>query len=169
MARFVLPALCLATVFPAPALALGDARQEVETPKVEIRDLVYIGGSAKVPSGKLATLDASDEQAMRISWKGGNWELPYSRIQTLYVSLSRPSALVELGGATYGLLLLGALRGRKGYLSIRYEEPDATSKTCSFLIPPSGALKSVEILAKKANRNIVFESEEARRRLQGRK
>jgi len=52
---------------------------------------------------------------------------------------------------------------------VRYEEPDGASRTCLFLIPPSGALESVEILAKKSHRNIVFESEEARRRLQGRK
>jgi hypothetical protein len=156
-------------MLPGPVCAWKAGSQGTEPAKGEIQDLIYIGGSAKAPSSKLAILDLSDEQVMRIAWKGGNWELPYSRIQTLYVTLSRPSALVELSGATYGLLMLGALRGRKGYLSVRYEDPDATSRTCLFLIPPSGALKTVETLARKSGRNIVFESEEARRRLQGRK
>jgi hypothetical protein len=169
MARFSALAWMLVSVLAAPMLAQGGAQQEAETRKGEIAGLTFIGGSAKVPAGKLAVLDVSEEQVMRITWKGGSWELPYSRVQTLYVSLSRPSAMVEMAGATYGLLLLGALRGRKGFLSVRYEDPDGDSQTCWFLVPPGGALESVQILAKKSNRNIVFESEEARRRLQGRK
>jgi len=169
MARFSALAWMLVSVLAAPILAQGGAQQEAGTRKGEIGGLAFIGGSAKVPAGKLAVLDVSEEQVMRITWKGGSWELPYSRVQTLYVSLSRPSAMVEMAGATYGLLLLGALRGRKGFLSVRYEDPDGASRTCWFLVPPGGALESVQILAKKSNRNIVFESEEARRRLQGRK
>jgi len=169
MRRVFLLVLPLAFLFHRLAVGQKTDQQEPQPVKGEIRDLAYIGGSAKVPPGKLAVLEVSDEQLMRITWKGGSWELPYSRIQTLYVSLSRPSAMVEMAGATYGLLLLGALRGRKAYLSVRYEDPDGASKTCLFVIPAGSGQNTVDTLGKKSSRNVVFESEEARRRLQGRK
>ena len=66
----------------------------------EAIDPVYVGGDARVPSGKLAELDASDEKVMRIRWDEGNWEVPYERITVIYVSLSRPSAMVITAGCS---------------------------------------------------------------------
>jgi len=136
-------------------------------PKEEIREPVYAGGALKLPSGATGKLDVRGEATLKVVWKSGEWELPYTRVQTLYASLSRPSAMVELGGVHYAFLL-GAMKNRKLYLSMRYLEPDGSSSNCYFLVPVS-ASELVDVLAKKTNRNVVFESEEARRRLHGRR
>lgn len=144
----------------AGALVLAQSKEEISEP-------IYAGGSLKVPSGTLGKLDVRDDAALKVVWKGGEWRLPYNRVQTLYASLSRPSALVELAGVA-AAFTLSAFRNRKTYLSLRFEESDGTSHYCYFLIPP-GTGETVDVLAKKSNRNVVFESEEARRRLYGRR
>ena len=128
---------------------------------------VYAGGDTKVvPAGQAARLDLRDERFLKLSWKGGgSWELPYERIQTLYVSLSRPSAMVELGGISYAFLF-GALKGRKSYMSVRYEDANGVPRTCYFYLPP-GASEAVDMLAQRSKRNPVFESHESKRAVYG--
>ena len=105
-------------------------------------------------------LDARDERVMRILWVEGSWQLPYERITTLYVSLSRPSAMVELGGE----FMLGALKHRRLYLSVRYDEINEVPAKCIFLVR-QGYGQVVDLLAERSKRNVVFETYDARRRL----
>jgi hypothetical protein len=128
-------------------------------------DPIYAGGNASVPSGKRAVLDAGDERVMRVLWQEGVWELPYSRITNLYVSLSRPSAMVELGGSLLTApFMLGAMKNRKLYLSVSYDGLNAPSGKCIFLVR-QGYGDAVELLAKRSQRNIVFETFDAKRRM----
>ncbi len=130
----------------------------------EVTNPVYVGGDARVPSGKLAELDARDEKVMRIQWDEGSWEIPYERITVIYVSLSRPSAMVELGSP----FTLGALKHRKIYLSVRYDEENEVAGKCIFLVR-EGYGETVELLAERSKRNVVFETYDAKRRLKKRK
>lgn len=146
-----------------------DAETEKEKEKEknndkESNDPIYAGGNAPVPSGKRAALDASDERVMRISWQEGVWELPYDRITNLYVSLSRPSAMVELGGLFTAPFMLGALKNRKLYLSVSYSEANEIPGKCIFLVR-QGYGKTVELLAERSKQNVVFETYDAKRRL----
>jgi hypothetical protein len=128
----------------------------------------YVGGSATVPRNVVGVLDVEDDDSLRITWEGGRWELPYERIQVLYVSVSRPSAMVELGGLS-AWFLLAATKGKKCYLSLQYEEPNTRPQKCFFLIRGKNARRVMEALEKKSKRPLVFESEEARRRVAGAK
>jgi hypothetical protein len=130
----------------------------------ESNDPIYAGGNAPVPSGKRAVLDASDERVMRILWQEGVWELPYDRITNLYVSLSRPSAMVELGGLFTAPFMLGALKDRKLYLSVSYSETNEIPGKCIFLVR-QGYGKMVVLLAERSKHNVVFEAYDAKRRL----
>ena len=153
--------LCVA----APPRASGFS-PDPETKPGEVHQPVYAGGSMRLQVDGLATMDLTDDAAMRVAWKGGDWSLPYGKIQTLYVSLSRPTALVELAGATYGASLFGLFKNRKLYLSVRFEDKDGASQTCLFLLPP-GSGELVDLLATKSRHGIVFESHEARRTMEG--
>ena len=160
----VLLIVLLVSTLHGPAVFLGQADQKgKEAPN----GILYVGGSAEVPKNVVGALDVEDGESLRISWEGGQWELPYKRIQVLYVSVSRPSAMVELGGIS-AWFLLAATKGKKCYLSVQYEEPNAHPKKCFFLIKGKSASRVMETLEKKSNRSLVFESEEARRRVAGR-
>jgi len=123
---------------------------------------LYAGGAAKIPSDKPARLDVSGDEVLTVRYKGGSWSLSYTRIRTLYVSLSRPPAVGELAGATYGLSLLGLLSKRRSFLSIRYEDAEGVSRNIYFYVPPGGG-GILDTLAQKAHLSAVFESYEARR------
>ena len=136
--------------------------------KRPITDPVYVGGDAPVPSGKIAVLDARDERVMRIQWVEGIWELPYEQITALYVSLSRPSAMVELGNSPLmAPFMLGALKNRKLYLSVRFDEANEVPGKCIFLVR-QGYSETVELLANRSKRNLVFETYDTKRRLKKR-
>lgn len=128
--------------------------------------VLYVGGAATVPKDAVGVLDVEDNDSLRITWEGGRWELPYKRIQVLYVSVSRPSAMVELGGLS-AWFLLAAAKGKKCYLSMQYEEPNARPRKCFFLIKGNSTSRVMEALEKKSNHPLVYESEEARRRVGG--
>jgi hypothetical protein len=146
----------------------GDSQAEAEKDRrseEQSNDPIYAGGNASVPSGKRAVLDTGDERVMRILWQEGVWELPYSRITNLYVSLSRPSAMVELGGSLLTApFMLGAMKNRKLYLSVSYDGLNAPPGKCIFLVR-QGYGDAVELLAKRSQRNIVFETFDAKRRM----
>jgi hypothetical protein len=138
--------------------------QHTEADK-ESNDPIYTGGDAAVPSGKRAVLDASDEREMRILWNEGVWKLPYDRITNLYVSVSRPSAMVELSGSLLTApFMLGALKNRKLYLSVSFDEANARPGKCIFLVR-QGYGQMVELLSKRSKQNVVFETYDAKRRL----
>lgn len=147
-----------------------DSETEIEKNKnkdkdKESNDPIYAGGNAPVPSGKRAALDASDERVMRILWQEGVWELPCDRITNLYVSLSRPSAMVELAGSLFTApFMLGAMKNRKLYLSVSYSEANEMPGKCIFLVR-QGYGETVELLAEQSKRNVVFETYDAKRRL----
>ncbi len=134
----------------------------------DIRVPVYAGGSVRLKVNSLATMDLKHDTDMRVVWKDGAWNLPYSKVRTLYVSLSRPTALVELAGATYGASLFGLFKNRKAYLSVRFEEADGSSHTCVFLVPP-GAGELVDLLAQKSGKGLTWETHEAKRAIFGKK
>ena len=164
------PAGCrvLAAVFCvllSASVTIAKAQGESEEAEKESNDPVYAGGNAPAPSGKRAYLDASDERVMRILWHEGVWELPYSRITNLYVSVSRPSAMVELGGSLLTApFMLGALKNRKLFLSVSYSEVNEKPGKCIFLVR-QGYGKTVEVLSERSKQNLVFETYDARRRL----
>lgn len=166
--RSAMGAAVLLVWLAVPPQASGWSPPDQETKSEEIRQPVYTGGSMRLQVGGVATMDLKDDAAMRVVWKGGDWSLPYGKIQTLYVSLSRPTALVELAGATYGASLFGLFKNRKLYLSVRFEDTDGASQTCLFLLPP-GSGELVELLATKSGHGVVFESHEARRTMEGKK
>ena len=166
MVRIQLPTIgrCVLTVLSSVLLVgsvtTAEVQKDGQKKKQATKDPVYVGGDAGIPSGKLAVLDASDERLMRILWVEGVWDLPYDRITSLYVSLSRPSAMVELGGS----FMLGALKHRKLYLSVRYDGVNEVPGKCIFLVR-QGYGKVVDLLAERSKRNVVFETYDARRRL----
>ena len=140
MVRIKLPTIgrCVLTVLSSVLLVgsvtTAEAQKDGQKKKQTTEDPVYVSGDARIPSGKLAVLDASDERLMRILWVEGVWDLPYDRITNLYVSLSRPSAMVELGGS----FMLGALKKKKLYLSVRYNGVnEVPSSELSFVTAPT--------------------------------
>jgi hypothetical protein len=153
------------TTLHGPAAAFGQPEQKGKEPPDGV---LYVGGSAALPKDVVGVLEVEDDESVKISWEGGRWELPYERIQVLYVSVSRPSAMVELGGIS-AWFLLAAAKNKKCYLSVQYEEPNARPKKCFFLIRGKSGAPVLETLEKKSKRPVVFESEEARRRVAGRR
>jgi hypothetical protein len=142
------------------SVTIAQEQEEREETEKESKDPVYAGGDTPAPSGKRAVLDASDERVMRILWHEGVWELPYSRITNLYVSVSRPSAMVELGGS----FMLGALKKRKLFLSVSYNEVNEKPGKCIFLVR-QGYGEVVQLLSERAKQKLVFETYDAKRRL----
>ena len=134
-----------------PAAFLGQSNQKGEETS---NGVLYVGGLATIPKNASGVLDVEDNESLRIRWEGGRWELPYERIQVLYVSVSRPPELRV--AAT-----------KKCYLSIQYEEPNSQPQKCFFIIKGNSASGVLVALEKKSNRPLVFESEEARRRAVG--
>jgi hypothetical protein len=163
----VLAVLCCA-VLPGSETILKSQKDVQETEKekgTETNDPIYAGGNAPVPSGRRAVLDVSDERVIRILWHEGVWELPYDRVTNLYVSLSRPSAMVELGGSLLTApFMLGAMKNRKLYLSVSYSEVNEIPGKCIFLVR-QGYGQTLELLAERSKRKVVFETYDAKRRL----
>ena len=171
MVRIKLPTIsrCVLTVLSSVLLVgsvtTAEAQKEGQKKKQTTKAPVYIGGDAGIPSRKLAVLDVSDERLMRIIWVEGVWDLPYDRITNLYVSLSRPSAMVELGGSVFTApFMLGALKNRKLFLGVTYDGVNEVPAKCIFLVR-QGYGEVVDLLAERSKRNVVFETYDARRRL----
>jgi len=153
-------------VFSVTLLILLGAAPAHARPPEDTKVPVFADGWAKVPHGKRAQLDVSGETHMKIVWKEGEWEFPYARVRTLYVSLSRPSEALVAAAATYGVSLLW-VKGKKCYLSMSVEDSDGYLRSIYFLIPEGSGLGALETLKKRSNANLVFESVEARRRIEG--
>ncbi|MGH9427204.1 MAG: hypothetical protein ACRD2L_12980 [Terriglobia bacterium] len=141
-----------------------EARSEQsENKEAALEGVSYAGGQAPMPKNVTASVRVGDE-ALNLRWQTGQWDLPYEQIRTLYVSLSRPSALVELDAA---LAPLALAKKRKCYLSIRYEDVNGSHKIFYFLIARGNGRSLLDALALRSKVGVVFESEEARRAMRG--
>ena len=129
-----------------------------------LKKVLYAGGDAQVPRGKTAQLDLSSDQYLDIVWAEDKWELSYKRIRVMYVSLSRPSAAMEVLGL-YGAAFLA--KDRKCYLSVRYEDTDSALRNFYLRIPRGAGLEFLETLEKRTKRRVVYESEQVKRVIRG--
>lgn len=124
-------------------------------------DAVYWHGRIKeLPEKKLGKLDVGDPQTLQYTWEKGAWKVPYSQIKTVYVSMSRRSALVELD------IIVGAIasaRKRKLLLSLNMTDEKGNNRNGVFYLPRGPLKEFLQQLEAKTGRRVVYESEEARR------
>ena len=119
-------------------------------------DAVYWSGHVKeIPEKKQGRLVISGSDPLRFVWDKGSWSVPYRRIKTVYVSLSRRSAMVEVVGVP------GA--PRKLLLSFLLSDERGKNRNCVFYLPRGPGADFWKALEEKVGRNVIYESEEARK------
>lgn len=130
-------------------------------------DAAYLQGRVEeLPEKKPGKLDASDPEIFQFTWEKGNWKVLYSEIKTIYVSLSRRSALGEvfgLSGAT-----VGAARKRKLLLSLIVADRPGKTRNAVFYLPVGATREFMHALETKTGRTVAYESQEARDGAEGR-
>jgi hypothetical protein len=127
-------------------------------------DAAYVRGRVKeLPKKKPGKLDVSDANVLKYIWKKGTWEVPFTQIKTIYILLSRRSAMVELGlvGAA------GFAKKRKVLLSLSFADDQGKNRNCVFFLPAGSSREFLNTLETKVGREAVFESAEARKAIQG--
>jgi hypothetical protein len=118
-------------------------------------EATYWSGHVKeIPGKKQGRLDLSGEP-LRFVWDKGSWSVPYARIKTVYVSLTRRSAMVEVVGVP------GA--PRKLLLSLLFTDERGKNRNCVFYLPRGPGADFLKALEEKVGRSVVYESEEARK------
>jgi hypothetical protein len=122
---------------------------------------VFMEGTVKeIPQKKTGRFSISNAETLEFSWDKGAWKTPFSRIKTLYLSLSRRSALVEpfgLPGAA-----IGSAKKRKLLLSIIIADEANNNRRCVFFLPERVSREFLEALETRSGRKVIYESEEAR-------
>ena len=122
----------------------------------------YFDGAVKeMPVKKAGKLAANDGETLEFTWDKGSWKVPYTEIKTVYLSLSRQSALGEIFGLEG--YAVGRLKKRKLLLSLILTDEQGRNRRCVFFLPEAAPLKFFETIEKKSGRNVIYESEEARR------
>ncbi len=128
--------------------------------QIEVPAAYFEGAVKEMPEKKPGKLIAGDGETLEFSWEKGSWKVPYTRIKTIYLSLSRQSALGEafgLGGAA-----AGAMKKRKLLLSLMLNDEEGRPRRCVFFLPQAAPREFLEKVEKKSGRNVIYESEEAR-------
>jgi hypothetical protein len=128
-------------------------------------DAMYVQGRVKeLPEKKPGKLDVADATVLQFTWDKGTWKVPFSQIKTVYVSLSRRSAMVEAFGLAGAAI--GEAKARKLLLSLNLTDESGTSRNCVFFIRGAAAPQFWKTLESKTGRAAIFESEEARKAAQ---
>jgi hypothetical protein len=102
---------------------------------------------------------------LQFTWQKGTWKVPFAQIKTVYVSLSRRSALGEafgLGGAA-----VGAAKKRKLLLSLTLTDEQGKSRNSVFCLLRGATPRFMSELESKIGRGIIYESAEARKAAEG--
>ncbi len=124
-------------------------------------DAMYLKGRVKeLPRKKLGKLDVSDAEVLQFTWQKGTWKVPFAHIKTVYVSLSRRTALVELG--------IPAVRKRKLLLSLNLTDEQGRNRNCVFFLPRGSTREFIRELETKTGRGVIYESAEARKAIEAR-
>ncbi|MBI4471316.1 MAG: hypothetical protein HY646_01530 [Acidobacteria bacterium] len=127
--------------------------------------VVYAEGSTKViPDKASGELVLSEDGNLTFTHKSGNWKLPSTQIKTIYVSLSRRSALGEVFGVPGAVI--GAAKQRKLLLSLAASDESGRNIRTVFELRDQTA-DFLTALGKKSGRTVVYESDEARRAAAG--
>ena len=133
----------------------------VSLAEAQTADAAYLSGRVKeLPPKKLGKLDISNTQALQFTWEKGGWKVPFARIKTVYVSLSRRSVLHEAFGLTGAAI--GESKKRKLLLSLMLSDEQGKNRNCVFFLPGAPPAEFWRVMEEKTGRKIVFESEEAR-------
>jgi hypothetical protein len=141
------------------AATLGHAQTSVAA--------AYIQGRVdELPEKKPGKLEVSHADDLQFLWNDQIWKVHYSEIKTIYVALSRRSALVEVFGLEGAAI--GAAKKRKLLLSFVLADRPGGLRNCVFFLPAGATLEFMKALESKTGRTVVYESEEARRAAQGR-
>ncbi len=100
-----------------------------------------------------------------LRWSEGEWRVPASEVTTVYVALSRHSAFPEVAGIGAAT---GSVKYRKLLLSLRFLDPDRDVRNGVFAVLAAdlGFRDFLVRLAQVAGAKLVFESEEARLRVE---
>jgi hypothetical protein len=123
-------------------------------------EAMYLQGRVKeLPKKKPGKLDVSDADFLQFTWQKGSWKVPFAQIKTVYASLSRRSALVELG--------IPADRKRKLLLSLTLTDEQGKSRNCVFFLPRGSTREFMRELETKSGRGVIYESAEARKAAEG--
>jgi hypothetical protein len=125
-----------------------------------VKAVLMEGTVREIPEKKPGKLGASDEESLEFSWDGGAWKTPFSRIKTLYLSLSRRSTLVEVFGIPGAAV--GAAKKRKLLLSIIIADGANKNRRCVFYFPEKVSREFLEAIETRSGRKVIYESEEAR-------
>jgi len=153
-----LPTLPLCVLVMAVPLS-GQPRAEQKQPPTTLA--AYVQGNVEtVPKNKAGKL-AVTETGLNFTWDKGAQEIPHSRIKTLYLSLSRRSAMAEAFGV-YGIPAALAKK-RKLLFSIALTEEQGSSPKYVFFLPAAVTQGFLSILEKNSGRKVIFESEEVRK------
>src|SRR5262245_54633357 len=129
--------------------------------QVEVPAAYFEGVVKEMPEKKPGKLAANDSETLEFTWDKGSWKVPYAQIKTIYVSLTRQSELGQVFGL--GGYVAGRLKKRKLLLSLILADEQGRNRRCVFFLPEAASLKLFEVIEKKSGRNVVYESEEARR------
>jgi len=124
-------------------------------------DAAYFEGAVKeLPVKKPGKLIAADSEELEFTWEKGSWKAPYKQIRTIYLSLSRHSVLGEAFGLSGAAI--GAMKKRKLLLSLALNDESGRSRRCVFFLPQAAPREFLEMIEKKSERKVIYESEEAR-------
>ena len=124
-------------------------------------DAMYLKGRVKeLPKKKLGKLDVSETEVLQFTWQKGTWKVPFAHIKTVYVSLSRRTALVELG--------IPAARKRKLLFSLTLTDEQGRNRNCVFFLPRGSTREFIRELETKTGRGVIYESTEARKATEAR-
>ena len=127
-------------------------------------DAMYVQGRVKeLPEKKPGKLDVADATVLQFTWDKGSWKVPFAQIKTVYVSLSRRSAMVEAFGLPGAAI--GEAKARKLLLSLTLTDESGASRNCVFFIRGAATPQFWKTLESKTGR-VIFESEEARKAAQ---
>jgi hypothetical protein len=128
--------------------------------QIEVPAAYFEGAVKEMPEKKPGKLIAADGETLEFAWEKGSWKVPYTQIKTIYLSLSRQSAL----GEAFGLAgaAAGAMKKRKLLLSLMLSDGQGRPRRCIFFLPQAAPREFMEMIEKQSGRNVVYESEEAR-------
>ncbi len=144
----------LAVLVPQPQTAAAQGRGD----ELRVAAAYNRGNVRGIPRQKRGTLDASGETALRFRWgEEQSWELPFARLDTVYILLSRQSVTEsEVVGAPLGT-------HRKLLVSFRFANQQNRPRRAVFRV--RGLLRQalLDRIQEKSGCKLVFESAEARR------
>jgi len=140
------------------AAALGHAQTSVAAAYLQ-------GRVSELPEKKPGRLDVGQADEMHFVWQDRVWKVRFTDIRTIYVALTRRSALVEVFGLEGAAI--GAAKKRKLLLSFVLADLPGVTRNCVFFLPAGATHEFMKALESKTGRTVVYESEEARRAAEG--